>query len=401
LTDSARVTINRLELELFRAHVAFAVDIPEAGLRIHGPNGSGKTTLLEAIQLLSTTRPRAGATDNDLINHASGRDLGLPPFARVVGSFERAGSVVRIEAFIQRGERSGTARKTLKVGDRARRAADVVGLVPTVSFAPDDLDLVLGTPATRRRFLDVLLSQIDRQYLRCLSKYAKILAQRNGLLRRVREGGSDAPTQEQFHFWDEQLVALGSYLVAARVRAVAGLAVQARQRFQHLAPEIGALGIEYQPTIQASAAWWNTVTREAHDTLDAAQRIGVTFERRLRESSELESGRGSTLVGPHRDDLAVTLGEHDIARFGSRGQQRLAVVAIKLAEIDLIAQATSLRPIFLIDDVLSELDVERRAALLDAVSYAGSQLVVTSTDRSLLDHARIAGTGELILPVQQ
>lgn len=396
MAEVARAVIRRLELEQFRAHRRLEIDIPAAGLRICGPNGSGKTTILEGIQLLSTTRPRRGATESDLINHQSGADLGLPPFARVVGEFDRGGVAARIEVFIQRSDRGGAARKTLKIGDRPRRASDVVGLIPTVSFAPDDLDLVLGAPTTRRRFLDVLLSQIDRQYLRFLSRYAKILAQRNGLLRRMVNGEPPAGA-DQFVYWDEQLVALGAYLVAARARAVEALSLAAERRFRSLADGIGALRIAYQSTIDAPPAWWSDVVQDARDTVDAAQRVGVMFERRLRASSELERARGATVLGPHRDDLLVTLGERDIARFGSRGQQRIAVVAIKLAEIDLISAVAGIRPIFLIDDVLSELDDARRRALVDAVAQVGSQIIVTSTDSTLLDQPSIAATGELRL----
>lgn len=394
MTDLGHVAIRHLELEQFRAHVALTLDVPPAGLRIHGPNGSGKTTILEAIQLLSTTRPRRGALDNDLIHHESGRDLGLQPYARVVGVFDRAGAVARVEAFIQRGVRGNTARKTLKVGERARRAADVVGLIPTVSFAPDDLELVLGTPSIRRRFLDVLLSQTDKQYLRCLGKYAKILAQRNGLLRRVDALG---PTADQFVYWDEQLVALGSYLVAARVRAVARLAACAAARFELLAPGIGELQLAYVSTLDAPAPWWRALVSEPNDTFDAAQRVGVMFERRLRESGVQERARGMTVVGPHRDDISVALGGRELARFGSRGQQRVAVIAVKLAEIDVISSTTSLRPIFLIDDVLSELDMHRRRALLQAVAAEQCQLLVTSTEAELLEDPALTHTGELEL----
>jgi len=395
LVDDRAVRIHRLELEEFRSYRSFSVDIPERGLRVHGPNGSGKTTLLEAIQLLSTTRPRRGANDSDLINHQSGIDLGLPPYARAVGLFDRDDTAVRIEAYVQVGDRGGAARKTLRIGDRPRRAADVVGLTPTVGFVPDDLDLVLGSPSARRRFLDILLSQIDRQYLRCLSKYAKILAQRNGLLRKSRESGTTV--DDQFVFWDEQLVALGAYLIAARVRTGARLGRLISEQHARLTGGADHLVVSYSPSLQGSEAWWDTVIHDATDSIDAAQRVGEAFERQLQRAREQELARGATIIGPHRDDLDIRLGGFELARFGSRGQQRLAVVAIKLAEIDVIAEISGLRPIFLVDDVLSELDERNRRTLLESVAGAGSQLIVTSTDASLLRSTPLAEAGEVEL----
>lgn len=389
------VRLVRLELEQFRVYRDVSIVIPARGLRIIGPNGSGKSSLLEAIELLSTTRPRRGSSDADVIAHESGTDLGVQPFARVVGMIQRGAVDVRLEIFTQRTERRGATKKLLRVADRPRRAGDVVGLVPTVTFAPDDLDLVLGPPSVRRRFLDILLSQIDRRYLRYLTRYAKILTQRNGLLRQVAQDGGNGV--DQFQYWDEQLVALGAYIVAARSAAVGQIARAARDRFRTLSERSGELRVAYASTIRGTDSWWDAIGDLPLGSVDAAQRVAVVYEQQLRDGRPADLARGSTLVGPHRDDLRLDAAGHDLARYGSRGQQRLAVLALKLAEMDTAAEALGLRPILLLDDVLSELDAGHQARLLESAWQGSGQIIISSTDRSLLDRAELAELREVML----
>lgn len=386
MTDIQPVVLQHLELEQFRVYESIHLDIPAAGLRIVGANGTGKSTLLEAIELLSTTRPRRGANDGDLIAHGSGVDLGVPPYARANGRVLRGDANVQIDVFIQRREgRSGT-KKVLRVADRSRRAGDVVGLVPTVTFAPDDIDLVVGSPSVRRRFLDVMLSQTDRRYLGHLSRYARILAQRNSLL---KSAVSSSEIEDQLPYWDEQLVALGAYIIAARGRAVASLAALASSRFHMLSPRSGALTIAYCSTVSASDAWWAAVSDPDGDLLDAAQRVGAHIETQLRRARQADLARGSTTVGPHRDDLELALAGQPLSRFGSRGQQRLAVLATKLAELANAEAVTGFRPLLLLDDILSELDPAHRSALLAAVGD-GAQAFVTATEPALVDRPELA-----------
>jgi DNA replication and repair protein RecF len=387
--ERGQVAIQRLELEEFRVYRALSLDVPPEGLRIHGRNGSGKTTILEAVELVSTTRPRRGANDGDLINHASGVDLGVQPYARVIADVMRGDAHARVEVFTQRLERRNATKKLLRVAERPRRAGDVVGLVPTVTFTPDDLELILGSPSARRRFLDVFLSQVDRRYLRTLSRYAKILAQRNGLLRSAGES-DPALIRDQLSYWDEQLVGLGAYIVAARVRAMSQLSRSAAERFTRLSPDAGELAVRYAATIEQSDTWWQQLA-QLEDILDAVQLASVEFERQLRASQAAELARGVTTVGPHRDDLSFELDGRPLTRFGSRGQQRVAVMATKLAEMDLATELIGLRPILLLDDVLSELDPEHREALMAGVSGSPGQLLVTATERGLLDRSELAG----------
>lgn len=376
-----------MTLENFRLYRELSIDVAPVGLRIAGANGSGKTSLLESVLLLSTTRSRRGVQDADLIHHESGRDLGVLPYARIIGEVERPDGHARIEIAIERDEQRGATRKALRVADRPRKAVDVVGLLPTVSFAPEDLELVIGSPSVRRRFLDVLLSQTDRQYMRRLARYTRILSHRNGLLRRTN--GSSAPADE-FEYWDEQLVGLGAYILAARAKANELLNASATAYFQMLAPEAGRLSTGYETSLQQPEGWWHRLDAAKRAPVDLAQWFGAAFEKQLRASLRDDQLRGATQAGPHRDDVALRLDGRELARFGSRGQQRMAVVALKLAEIAYARQALGVNPVFLLDDVLSELDPEHRAALLGTVRGSGSQLLVSATETGLLETSELA-----------
>ena len=239
----------------------------------------------------------------------------------------------------------------------------------------------------RRRWLDIVLSQADRKYLRFLSRYTRILSQRNGLLRQNGNGGPATPSE--FDYWDEQLTALGAYIVAARALALHRVAAGANERFGLLAPTVEPLKIDYASTLDQTPAWWESVA-SASTPEDVVQRVGGVYEARMRESFSLDQARGVTNVGPHRDDAVFTLGGRPLTRFGSRGQQRLAVVATKLAEADYMASVTGLKPLFVLDDVLSELDPLHRQTLLATVRESGSQLVVTATEAALLDSEPLA-----------
>ena len=374
--------LRELTLENFRLYRQLSLALSPQGLRIAGPNGSGKTSLLEALLLLSTTRSRRGVQDGDLIHHESGIDLGVAPYARVSGALERPDGHARIEIFIERDAVRSNSRKLVRVADRPRKAIDVVGLLPTVSFAPEDLELVIGSPTVRRRFLDVLLSQTDRQYMRHLARYTRILSHRNGLLRRTN--GTAAPAAE-FDYWDEQLIGLGAHLLAARTKAVDVLSAAAAQQFATLTPSAGTLAVRYVSSLKQPPGWWEQLDASGRAPIDLAQRIGVAFERQLRSTLQDDQARGATQTGPHRDDIALTLDGRDLSRFGSRGQQRMAVVALKLAEIAYARHVLELNPVLLLDDVLSELDPSHRAKLLATVRASGSQVFVSATEESLLD----------------
>lgn len=389
-----------LHLEQFRVFEFLELAIPDAGMLVVGANGTGKSSIIDAILLISTTRSRRGVQDADLIRHGSGEDLGVAPYARARGEIDRDDLQARIEIYIERPQDRPNTRKLIRVGDTPRRAVDVVGILPTVGFAPDDLDLISGSPSNRRRFLDVLMSQIDNVYLRHLSRYQRMLSHRNGLL---REGGPGRADRGQFQYWDEQVVALGSYLIARRLQAIQLLSASAARSFAELAPQAGELGIAYRAALDRPDEWWDSIagalgeTTESAEIVPAAQRIGQGYEQALDANFYDDLARGVTQIGPHRDDFNIQLNGRDISRFGSRGQQRMAVVALKLGEIELMSTLMGVRPVFLLDDVLSELDPGHRESLLQTVQMGGSQLIVTATEPSLVESTTLSDLAKVRL----
>lgn len=387
--------VRRVELTEFRSYHGLALEIPAAGLVLVGENASGKSSLLEAIRMLSTLRSPRSAHDRDVINWNSGAELGVAPFARLVGDVACAGESLSIELGLQRqDDGGGLLRKQIKINQQPRRLMDAVGTVPTVLFTPEDLELVVGPPSGRRRFMDLLIGQIDRPYVRALSSFARVVEQRNSLLKTFARGGvSRQAALEQLSFWDDQLIEHGSIVTARRRGTMLELDAGIRQRAELFSRKVSS-AVHYVPSLGVDFL-------EGSRTGDEPMRIaGVArreYETQLRIRRDDELRRGMTLVGPHRDDLEFLIDDRSLATFGSRGQQRLAVVALKLAEADVIAASRGERPVLLLDDVLSELDAKHRAALLEAAVLSRAQLLLTTVDSGAtagspvqqLRHARV------------
>lgn len=374
-----------LTLEEFRTYQQLALELPPEGLRIAGRNASGKTSLLEAIVLLATTRSPRTSTERDTVRWTSGEEYGVNPYARLGAVVVAKDRRHRLEISLELPEGTARiARKRFRVDGRSVRAHDMVGVLRTVLFSPEDVQLVTGAPAERRRQMDILISQIDRSYMRALSRYGKVLSQRNGLLRtfsRDRVDPGSRAAVAQLSFWDEELVSSGSEIVAGRVVALADLTDLVAERSRFLISD-HEIGMNYHPRLDLPS--WS---RDVHGSGgELQQRVQATFLSQLELVRSEEFRRGTTVVGPHRDDFLMTLDGRPLDAFGSRGQQRLGVVALKLSESDMITNRTGERPMVLLDDVLSELDEVHRGLLLDALSAENCQVLVTSADRSPLEH---------------
>ncbi len=376
--------LRHLELEEFRSYRHLRLDIDPRGLRLSGPNGSGKSTLLEAVALLATMRSPRSAADREILNWESGSDLSVPPFARCVGTASLGNGNVQIELALQSDpQRPGQVRKQIKLDGRPVRAMDAVGVLKAVLFAPDDLALVSGPPAGRRRYFDLTISQLDGRYLRSLSRYNRILVQRNSLLRSLAKERLDVRAADaQLAFWDEELIAFGSHLAACRFWMLRRLGDLAADRFHWLSGQMD-LRFSYRSNL-ASEGWPAEDSTRGGDFSTLQAIVSRGYEEQLREARREELRRGTSLVGPHRDDAEFAIGGVDLAAYGSRGQQRLAVVALKLAEADLMREQAGDVPVLLLDDVLSELDERHRGLLVEAVGQVGSQVFVTATDAASL-----------------
>jgi DNA replication and repair protein RecF len=371
--------LERLLLEEFRQYRREVIDIPEGGLALHGENASGKSTLMEAIALLSTTKSPRTSTDREMIRWESGEEFGFPPFARIEGSVCRSNGPVELEIGMSAEHAQATSvKKQLKLNGRPVRASSIVGQLRSVLFTPEDVSLVSGPPSERRRYLDLTLCQIDPAYMRALTMYARVLAQRNSLLKRFsREGVNprSGPVTAELRYWDDELVTAGSLIIARRVQSIEQLSLVAADEYARL--DVGQMSLAYAPALGESA-----VNAERVAARDAAA-FALREELERRRADEIR--RGVTLSGPHRDDLVITIGDRSASSFASRGQQRLAVLAMKLGEAALMTDLTGDAPVVLLDDILSELDERHRGLVLETALTMQCQMLITSTDRRLLD----------------
>ncbi len=333
---------------------------------IWGPNAAGKTSLVEAIVLLAWGHSHRTTTDAELIRWAA--DL-----ARVEGSL---GPDHTIDVALVRpgsAAAAGGGRKRIRVNGVPRRPAALAEHLRVVVFAPEDMLLVAGSPALRRSVLDHLASSLYPTYAAELATYSRALQQRNGLLRAIRD---ETGSRDDLRYWDRPFLDAGGAIVAARHRLLTELAGPFAAAHAEIAPDEasrGQLGLQYLTNAPAVGE------ETARDAL----------ERRLAETAEKELWNGTTLVGPHRDDVAFVLEGRDLAAFASRGQQRTAILALKLAELDLLQARDGRPPLLLLDDVFSELDPARRAHLVRRIT-ALPQAFVTTTTLDDLDPALLA-----------
>lgn len=362
--------IRHLSLTHFRNYRKQELSLPHGSVLLLGDNAQGKSNLLEAAFLLATARSQRAQTDGELIQWDV---LGeAQPVARVAAQIERRGGPLELEVVVVgRARAPGAARvqasKRLRVNGVARRQADVVGQLTAVFFSTDDMELIGGAPSSRRRYLDVTLSQLDRAYLRALQRYGKVVTQRNALLRRIQEGEADP---EELVFWDQELAHHGAVLVGQRAAAVDALAKHAGEAHRRLSGGLEELAVAYQPRLEG---WDSSQLTVPAGALEAALRRALESGRRR------DIGAGVTLSGPHRDDLVLTLNGVAAASFASRGQQRTAALALRLAEARFMADRKGDLPVVLLDDVLSELDEGRRRAVLESLGE-WDQLLITSAD---------------------
>jgi DNA replication and repair protein RecF len=364
------VLLRHLSLRHYRNYAALDAAFQPGLVLLNGANAQGKTNLLEAIYLLATTKSARARTDGDLISWAERDPLSPAAFARVVGQVERGGADYTMEIVIREGGAEGQTRKRFKLNGAERKAGEVVGTVHAVFFAPTDVDLVAGSPSVRRRFLDVMLCQLDVGYFRALSRYNKVVVQRNALLRQVREGTQPASS---LSYWDNGLCEYGGRVVAQRAMAADALAESAAERHSALSGGLETLRVEYRPACAGISSG------------DLAAGGALAATEALRAAIALQRGReisaGMSLVGPHRDDLGFNVNDVDATAFGSRGQQRTATLAMKLGELAYMRSQSGEQPLLLLDDATSELDPRRRSAILQ-VAGEGRQTFVTSADGS-------------------
>jgi DNA replication and repair protein RecF len=358
--------IVHLSLANFRNYIRLELDLPPNVMILLGGNAQGKSNLLEAIYLSATTKSPRTASDVELINWSALKEK--HPVARLEVQAQRAAGDLRVEIALRGKIAAAEAgasyvQKRIRVNGVDRRAIDLIGLINVVLFSPKDIDLVDGEPAVRRRYLDITNSQVDHRYLRELQRYQRVLQQRNHLLRLIAEHRA---RPEELDFWDRELVEAGSYLIALRQHTVAALDELARLIHDQLTEGKERLNMLYRSSVDKEA-----------------------FQEALSASRDKEVAQGMTLIGPHRDDLRFLVNERDMNIYGSRGQNRTIALSLKLAEAKFIAARAGESPVLLLDDMLSELDAQRRYHLLQA-ALGYRQVVITASDVDRFEPAFLA-----------
>ena len=340
-----------LELANFRNYAALRLDPPEGACVVVGANAQGKSNLLEALALLAVGKSFRAGRESDMIA------IGAPSGSASARVRTRNGDVQATCVITRAGD--GARKRFLRNG-RVVPYARFLGGVAAVTFVPADLQLVSGPASLRRRFLNTALSQSLRSYYRDLAAYAKVLTQKNALLR-----SGDAGNRMLLATYNDQLAQLGAHLVCARAAYVRRLAREAAAAHAKWVGAHDELEIAYAP----NPAQPDEVPAAVANTLRAA----------LDAATKAELARKLSLAGPHRDDIELSLGSRPLARFGSQGQQRTAVLALKAAEYALARLAAGEAPLLLLDDVFSELDAQRRNAFFSSIA-GFEQAFITTTD---------------------
>lgn len=375
--------IRHLSLTNFRLFARLETALPKGPLILQGDNAQGKTSLLEALYYLATGQSHHATSDRQLI-HFLTLHTEPTPFARIVAEAESQTEIKRLDIrLILDGAHEGRMRKEVYLNGVKKKVGDLAGGVNVVLFLPHDLTIVEGSPSDRRRYVDIALGQVDAGYSAALTEYGKILTQRNALLKQLQErGGSDG----QLEFWDDKLAELGAVLLTARAGALVELERLASAIHRDLTHGADDLRVAYHPAFDPVGAPEGQMGLPVHVPV---HRVGLRVDAvregllaRLRATRSEEIARGMTLTGPHRDELRFLASGIDLGIYGSRGQARTAVLALKLAEMEWMRARTGEWPILLLDEVLAELDHHRRRALLNRLVEA-DQSVLTTTDLTL------------------
>jgi DNA replication and repair protein RecF len=356
----------------FRNYAELDLGLERSATVFFGGNAQGKTNLLEAVALTALTRSPRTQQAGELVRFGQ-------PAARVtcVVQTDAGRDALEVRVMVNPGESGARASRRFTINGIHRRAGDMIGALRVVLFWPDDLQLIKGPGDGRRRFLNTLLSQIDAGHAGELNRYAHLLEQRNALLRSIREGRQSIDGLE---YWTSALADSGAAIMVERQRRLLELQPIAAAYHRELSDDRERLELRYRPAgARIGEAPLELVTQQ----LKAA----------MSDAREEEIARGQTVVGPQRDDVEVWLEDHEARLFASQGQQRSAVLSLKLAELQYLADVTGEQPVLLLDDVMSELDPARRERLLAALQ-PGPQALITAADlndlpKSILERAAV------------
>jgi len=376
--------LTHLSLTDFRIFSRFDQAVPLNSLILVGDNAQGKTSLLEAVYYLSTLDSFQASNSLDLINFSAlQNDLAV---CRIVADFRKKDTDHHLEIRIIKDTNSNgnnTIRKEVLLDGSQQKINAVIGTFNAVLFLPHMLQIVTGAPQLRRHYLNLTLAQVDPAYTESLSEYNKALAQRNALLKQLNERSGDV---DQLSYWDEKITQAGAYIIHARIHAIRDLGYIAASIHQELTRGEEILRLNYLPSFDPAASPPGQIELPLENALD---RVGIElkdiqdgYREKLLSIRSEDIYRGVTSRGPHRDEMRYLSNGIDLGNFGSRGQLRTAMLAIKLAEVNWLNDKNGDCPVLLLDEVLAELDDTRRQDLLDRLAKA-EQSLLTTTDLDL------------------
>ena len=332
--------IKSLEIVDYRNYDSLNLEFDRGTNILYGDNAQGKTNILEAIYLAATTKSHRGTKDKEIINFDKEE-------AHIRTFLEKEGIETRVDMHLRKSGTKGIAID----GQRIKKAADLMGICNVVFFSPEDLGIIKNGPSERRRFVDMELCQLDSFYLYNLNHYNKIVNQRNKLLKDMY---MNPDLKETLNIWDMQLVSFGSKIIERRKFFAEQLNEIIYDIHKKLSGDKEEIKIVYEPDTEIDE-----------------------FEKKLKFNQDRDIKSKMTTVGPHRDDFSFYVGDIDIRKFGSQGQQRTAALSLKLSEIEIVKKITRDTPILLLDDVLSELDSNRQNYLLNSIGNI--QTIITCT----------------------
>ena len=375
--------LKHLSLTNFRSLTRLDMELPRRVVLLVGSNAQGKTSVLEAIYFLAAFTSLQTHVDRQIVNfHEAKNPLAV---TRLVADYQRGKTKQRIEARLilePSGVNGQRLRKVILLNGAKKQVSEVMGHFNAVIFVPQMSQIIEGGPDERRRYINLALAQTVPAYARILSDYHQALTQRNALLKALNERGGNS---DQLQVWDEALVRLGAQIILHRIQAVQQIERFAARIHHELTrgPEVLRLAYEpsfdpLKPEMQLGLKLDTKIDRSGLE-LDEIQN---GFLAKLKSLRSEEIARGVTTIGPHRDDIRFIINKADVSDYGSRGQMRTTLLALKLAEVEWMQERTNEWPVILLDEVMAELDSNRRADLLKYVGKS-EQVLITTTDLSL------------------
>ncbi|MEK4697991.1 DNA replication/repair protein RecF [Solibacillus sp. FSL R7-0668] len=356
------MNIERLQLTNYRNYESLTLDFSNKINVFIGENAQGKTNVMESIYVLAMAKSHRTANDKELIRWQA-------DYGKIEGVINKRYGSVPIELTISKKGKKGKINHLEQT-----KLSNYIGQMNVVMFAPEDLNIVKGSPQIRRRFIDMEIGQISPVYLHDLLTFQKILKQRNHLLK-SNQGKASLANDVMFDIYTEQYIGAAVQIIRKRFQFMELLQAWAEPIHEGISRGLERLVIKYRPVSGMDASW---SAGQMHDYL----------KQKLDEMKQREIERGVTLIGPHRDDLQFLVNDYDVQVYGSQGQQRTTALSLKLAEIELIKQETKETPILLLDDVLSELDDYRQSHLLNTIQ-GEVQTFVTTTSVEGIHHETI------------